>query len=384
MRSYRGVLTRLPRHADAPDPGDLKAARDWIASQPAPRALDLFCGAGGLSLGLRDAGFAVLAGADVDQWAVETHTANVGGLGWVGDLTDPAELLDHLDGWGIDHVDLVAGGVPCQPFSRAGRSCLRDLVASAASEAKTPGPSSGARSWRSSTPAPRAVLVENVPDLPSWDDGTVLMGLYESLAALGYSVDARVARRLPYGVPQHRARLFLVALREARRVRPGPTGVEITIRCATRSAICRRCRGAQRADRISYFRVPAAFRPSSDGCAEMFRPDERERHLDHITRDVRPTTAEAFALLQEGRPTSTCPSISGATGRDIFTDKYKRLAWDELCRTHHRTYRQGRLLVHPSRAAPHALRPRGRDGSRRFPRLVPFRRPAEPPLRADR
>ena len=82
-----------------------------------PRAVDLFCGAGGLSLGLRDAGFSVIVGADADAWAVETHTANVGGLGYVGDLSDPGELLEQLDGWGIEHVELVAGGVPCQPFS---------------------------------------------------------------------------------------------------------------------------------------------------------------------------------------------------------------------------------------------------------------------------
>lgn len=40
----------------------------------------------------------------------------------------PDHLLEHLDGWGLDHVELVAGGVPCQPFSRAGRSRLRELV----------------------------------------------------------------------------------------------------------------------------------------------------------------------------------------------------------------------------------------------------------------
>ena len=44
---------------------------------------------GGLSLGLRDAGFSVLLGADTDRRAVETHEANLGGLGYVGDLSDP-------------------------------------------------------------------------------------------------------------------------------------------------------------------------------------------------------------------------------------------------------------------------------------------------------
>src|SRR4051794_14193098 len=107
---HRGKQLRLPPHPDAPDPGDLASVRGWLRSQPRPTAVDLFCGAGGLSLGLKDAGFSVLVGADSDPFAVETHTANVGGLGYAGDLTDPTEFLDHLAGWGIEHVDLVVGG----------------------------------------------------------------------------------------------------------------------------------------------------------------------------------------------------------------------------------------------------------------------------------
>src|SRR5262245_3217031 len=103
---YRGADLRLPRHPTAPDPADLAGVQEWVRNAPRPTAIDLFSGAGGLSLGLRSAGFSILLGADLDGRAVETHTANLGGLGYVGDLSDPAELLDHLDGWGITDVDL--------------------------------------------------------------------------------------------------------------------------------------------------------------------------------------------------------------------------------------------------------------------------------------
>src|SRR5437762_1798990 len=129
VRHHRGADLRLPRHPDAPDPADLAALRTWVRTASRPTAIDLFSGAGGLSLGLQEAGFSVLLGADIDQRAVETHTANIGGLGYAGDLSDPTELIDHLHGCGIETVDLVAGGVPCQPFSRAGRSMIRNLVA---------------------------------------------------------------------------------------------------------------------------------------------------------------------------------------------------------------------------------------------------------------
>src|SRR4051812_10444844 len=190
---HRGVDLRLPRHQQAPDRANLEAVRRWVRKAPRPTAIDLFSGAGGLSLGLRDAGFSVLLGADWDARAVETHEANLAGLGYVGDLSDPSELLDHLEGWGITDVDLVAGGVPCQPFSRAGRSMIRNLVANGLRSADDP----RAELWHGfmaivTRLKPRAVLVENVPDLPAWDDGAVLMGFYDSLRELGYSVDARV------------------------------------------------------------------------------------------------------------------------------------------------------------------------------------------------
>ena len=68
----------------------------WVLGVRSPTAIDLFCGAGGLSLGLRDAGFTVLVGADNDEAAVETHTATVGGLGYVGDLSDPEGFLRRV------------------------------------------------------------------------------------------------------------------------------------------------------------------------------------------------------------------------------------------------------------------------------------------------
>jgi hypothetical protein len=51
---------------------------------------------------------------------------------------------------------------------------------------------------------------------------------------------------------------------------------------------------------------------------------------DHITRDVRADDAEAFALLEEGQTYDDLPVHLRRYRSDIFTDKYKRLAWDEL------------------------------------------------------
>lgn len=343
---YRGADLRLPRHPSAPDPTNLEDVRKWVRSAPRPTAIDLFSGAGGLSLGLRDAGFSILLGADLDARAVETHTANLGGLGYVGDLSESGELLDHLEGWGINEIDLIAGGVPCQPFSRAGRSMIRNLVATGVRAADDP----RARLWQGFMTVvrrlkPRAVLIENVPDLPAWEDGSVLMGFYESLRELGYGVDARVLDAFQYGVPQHRARLILVALRDAGEFSWPEAGNEIT---TLRDAIgdLPPVPPAQRADRMPYFGPRTPFQ-------ERMRtgvvPGDQLAVHDHITRDVRPDDAEAFALLGEGQTYLDLPMRLRRYRSDIFTDKYKRLSWNEISRsiTAH-IAKDGYWYIHPA------------------------------------
>lgn len=329
----RGTVLRLPRHGGAPDAGDLHAIRQWVADAVRPRAVDLFCGAGGLSLGLRDAGFNLLVGADSNAWAVETHTANLGGLGYVGDLTNPDDLLEHLDGWGIDRVELVAGGVPCQPFSRAGQSKLRELIRAGDRHPQDP----RAQLWRSfmrvvERLSPDAVLVENVPDLPTWDDGAVLSGFLASLGELGYTVDARILDCYRYGVPQHRSRLLLTGLRDGRKMRwPAPTNELVTLRDAIGDLPP--VPGGQRAERLPYRPRPVT---SSLFQRRMRRDLPREGRSwihDHITRAVRPDDWEAYTGLEQGQTYADMPEHLQRYRTDIFTDKYKRLSWEELSRT---------------------------------------------------
>ena len=108
----RGDRIRLPRHPLSPDPNEREAVRSWLKSQPRPWAIDPFSGAGGLSLGLEEAGFSVVTAADSDPVAMETHAANIPGLTWVGDLSNPDDFLSQLEALGIDEVDLLAGGPP--------------------------------------------------------------------------------------------------------------------------------------------------------------------------------------------------------------------------------------------------------------------------------
>lgn len=344
---HRGRPARPPRHADSPDPSDLEEVRAWVRDRRRPTAIDLFAGAGGLSLGLHQAGFDVLVGADSDGWAMETHAANLPGLTWAGDLADPAHFLQALDVWGIETVDLVAGGVPCQPFSRAGRSRIAKLV----EDGQRVAHDERADLWQSFIAVverlrPKAVLVENVPDLPRWNDGTVLIGFQESLSDLGYAVEARILDGFRFGVPQHRQRLILVGVAGGRRHEwPEPSGEPISLEEAIRDlpVIPR----AQRAEELPYdpSRISSPFQRTMR--TGMRGGAGRVVH-DHISRDVRPDDLEAFDLLEEGQTYVDLPEHLRRYRSDVFTDKYKRLSWGELCRsiTAH-IAKDGYWYIHP-------------------------------------
>jgi len=346
VQQERGRNLVLDRPFDAPDPTDLDGVRRWVRSSPRPTALDLFSGAGGLSLGLQDAGFSVLVGADSDRTSVQTHVANLRGLGYVGDLSDPSDLLAHLSAWGIDSVDLVAGGVPCQPFSRAGQSKLRSLITTGARSEDDP----RTHLWSAFLAVvgalrPRAVLLENVPDLATWDDGGVLIGLREGLRELGYWSDARLLNAHAHGVPQHRARLFVVGLLNRERF-PWP---QPTARFTVRDAIgdLPEVPGGQREEVLSYTGPPATELQCR--LRRGVATDLRGVIHDHITRPVRPDDAEAFALLHPGQTYQHLPEHLRRYRSDIFADKYKRLVWDDLGRTiTAHIAKDGYWYIHPS------------------------------------
>jgi DNA (cytosine-5)-methyltransferase 1 len=339
-------------------------------SRSGPTAIDLFCGAGGLSLGLERAGFDVLVGADIDEWAVHTHHANLGGMSWCGDLADPTEFLNTLKVWGLDHVDLLAGGVPCQPFSRAGHSRIRDLIASG----ERADHDVRADLWSSFIAIvehlrPSAILVENVPDLPRWNDGAVLTGLYESLQTLGYRVEARVLDGFRYGVPQHRQRLVLIALDGHRRpLWPESHEIRVDLRDAIGDLppIPR----AQRAERLPY--DPRRMRSDYQRLMRRDVPTEETNAVfEHICRDVRPDDMEAYRLLIEGQTYLDLPERLQRYRSDVFTDKYKRLAWNELCRsiTAH-IAKDGYWYIHPDQHRTLSVREAARIQS--FPDNIRF------------
>ena len=327
----RSAPLRLARHPDAPSEQDWGV---WVRDSTRPIAIDLFCGAGGLSHGLEAAGFRVALAVDLDERALETHAHNVPGPVVRLDLGAVQARDEIVTMFAGVPVDLIAGGPPCQPFSRAGRSKIRSLV------------DQGIRDpvdlrkelWRAFLDVvervrPRTVLMENVPDMALGDDMIVLRAMIDQLEQAGYEVDARIVDTWRHGVPQHRQRLILVGIQGGGTFN-WPGSVErVTVRHAIADlpvldVVPDRPIGAQ---------VMAYSPREMSDFARKARKEcigsAAEVVHDHLTRSVREDDFEAFKLMSPGTLYSDLPDDLKRYRDDIFTDKYNRLDWSDLSRT---------------------------------------------------
>lgn len=170
-------------------------------------AVDLFCGAGGLSYGLQEAGVAVAAGVDIDPACQYPFESNIESPFLEKDIRDlTAEHLRPL--WQHGDFRLLAGCAPCQPFSphRRGRDTSSEEQWSLLTEF--------GRLLQEAEP--ELVTMENVPRIGS---SKVFQDFVKLLASLGYKVDFRSCNGLDYGLAQQRRRLVLLGSRL------GPIGV---------------------------------------------------------------------------------------------------------------------------------------------------------------
>ena len=327
----RGTRMVLQPHRESPDPNDRDAIAEWLRSRPHPWAVDLFCGAGGLSLGLQDEGFSVIAAADSDPVSIETHAANIRGLTWTGDLSNPSYFIRQLDDWGIESVDLLVGGPPCQPFSRAGTSKIGNLVRMGTRHARD----DRADLWRSFFSIvdrlnPRAMLLENVPDFAQAQGGAVLIALMDELRSRGYGVHVEVLEAWRYRVPQHRSRLFVVGIAgDGNFEWPDPCDEHPTVGQAigdlpvVRADDREEVRNYEGPPRSKLARLLRRGLPGAE--ARLIR--------DHVTRSVRPDDADIYRLLKPGDTYLDVPEEMRRYRSDIFRDKYLRLSFERLSRT---------------------------------------------------
>lgn len=173
------------------------------------KAIDLFCGAGGLTTGLRWAGWDVVLGIDVDPAVGRTYVNNNPGTRFLAaDLRFiKYDEIQAVTGSIPSEELLLAGCAPCQPFSKQRRSTSQEWSSDATLLMEF------ARLVRALRP--KAVLMENVPGL-ALNRGRVTLGSFiRSLRKSGYNASQGILNACDYGVPQHRRRYVLLAVKGA-------------------------------------------------------------------------------------------------------------------------------------------------------------------------
>jgi DNA (cytosine-5)-methyltransferase 1 len=179
-----------------------------MSEKARPTAVELFCGAGGMTLGFEQGGYDVLAAFDIEAWNVATHQRNFPGAAChTVDLSEQdGDALRTLAELGDRAIDIVIGGPPCQGFSLGGsrdgedeRNLLvydfcrlvRDLN-------------------------PRYFVMENVRGLLSDHAQDILGSFRRRVRRAGYRIvePIRTLNAADFGVPQDRVRTFVLGYRE--------------------------------------------------------------------------------------------------------------------------------------------------------------------------
>ena len=285
-------------------------------------AIDLFCGCGGISAGLREAGFRILAGADADPRCMATFRHNFRDACALGlDLAKcrPADMMKYL---GIEpgEIDLVAGGPTCQGFSKNVPRKFRYMDDSNNLLVRT-------FLDYCEAIAPQLILMENVAEMRNGFSGRFSHEIVSRLGDGGYSVTPIVLNAAEYGVPQRRRRAFFLAAKEQA---PLPVPMPTHFKNATPALLMGTnsfvtvweaigdlpsIRHGEGEAQCQY-----ACEPFSD--YQMRMRNASGKVCNHISRHLQPTQYARLAALQPGQGHKDLPDdlkvsggYSGAYGR---------------------------------------------------------------------
>lgn len=177
-----------------------------------PVAVDLFCGAGGFSVGLEEAGFDIICAIDSDETTADTYEHNLD-----TDVID--ERIEDLDPGDIGlkdrDIDLIVGGPPCPTFSTIGRSKINSFENRQHTDDERHNLyEEFIRFIRKCRP--RAFVMENVPGMQTAENAAgrdVVEIIREQMEALDYAVNVQYPDAADFGVPQRRNRTIFIGNR---------------------------------------------------------------------------------------------------------------------------------------------------------------------------
>lgn len=312
-------------------------------SKTRPKAIDLFSGAGGITLGLSNAGFDVVFCSDHNAACELTHRRNFPHIPFMRTDIERLSGREVMDAAGIKpgELDLLIGGPPCQGFSIIGQRELWD-------------PRNGlfkqflriAEELR-----PRAVVIENVSGLATLNKGAVLQEIGRAFAVAGYEVDCAELLAAQYGVPQMRWRMFFIGWRIDQRKRggfPQPThgrnGIGDLVPNRTIDA----------ADMEGFVTIAEAIkdlpsieageqrrhytRKAQTSYQEAMREDAPAFLENHYAAKLSRQNMERLSVLKPGQdwrslPHDLLPAGMQRAHRKDHTRRYRRMQWEGVARS---------------------------------------------------
>ena len=209
----------------------------------------------------------------------------------------------HLEGGSKARFLACLRRTKCQPFSRAGRGIIRSLV-----DKGVRGEIDERRDlWQAFLEVvrvgqPRAVLMENVPDM-AFDRGMVIIrSILSELESWGYSAEARILDASEHGVPQMRRRLFVIGLRDGVKIKwPTPSSTRVSVMSALGDLPEIEGgwnHGLDDDGGMTYL-------PAASDYQRLMRINCGDKVFDHITRSVREDDKRAFASMEQGQNIQT-------------------------------------------------------------------------------
>ena len=308
-----------------------------------PTVLDIFCGAGGLSLGFQNAGCRIVGGVDINPHAVRTHHRHFSDTLINLPATDITKLNLNQLALKPGEIDILIGSPPCQVFSTVGISKMRHLGRNLEEDP---------RSFLYlqfikflNYFRPHFFVMENVNTLKN---KPIFSNICEELSYgikdfkdsyPGYEIEYRILLSADYGVPQLRKRLFVIGKRKGTDFKLSfPEGISKTNYASVGDAISDLpslqaiskplgSRGgiSKQIDAEKSY----ACEPHTSYQEKMRSQKKRDEGvLNHICRSHNDLDLEIFELMKQGDLYRDIPDRLKRYRSDIFDDKYKRLKWD--------------------------------------------------------
>lgn len=175
------------------------------------KSIDLFCGAGGMTAGFKDAGIESVLGNDFNESACVTFKANNPEIAVMCDDITKQEVKQNIIQIAKENkVEMICGGPPCQGFSYAGKRFIDDPRNQLFKDFIEV-----VRNVR-----PKIVIMENVEGILTFDKGRVYEQIHELYKDLDYNIEGRLLLASNYGVPQKRKRVIIICVRKDLNILP--------------------------------------------------------------------------------------------------------------------------------------------------------------------